>query len=151
MVGVMILLSTKGKIKKEDDKSHIKIKFAVGENINSLIVNFEYSPKTLEDREAAAAAVRSCFFNYDERMPLRPFDYLPVKNLVTLSVDENGAYRGAAHRQANSQKHIIGRHFASPGFIKGSITPGEWDIVLSVHCANCDMDYTLTVEGEELK
>lgn len=144
----MLIFSTKGKITADNDKTNLIHRFDVPENITSLKIKYSYSPKTVENREKAVSLVRSCFERYDETIVGKPADYLPIKNLITLSVDENGKYRGAAHRQASEQTHIISESFASPGFTKGKISSGEWDIILNVHFIGCDVDYIITVEGE---
>ena len=144
----MLIFSTKGKVTTANDKKNLIHRFDVPENIKSLTIKYSYSPKTIENREKAVSLVRGCFEKYDERLIGKPADYLPVKNLITLSLDENGRYRGAAHRQSNDQTHIISENFASPGFIKGKINSGEWYIMLNVHFIGCDADYNITVEGE---
>lgn len=144
----MLIFSTKGKVTTANDKKNLIHRFDVPENIKSLTIKYSYSPKTIENREKAVSLVRGCFEKYDERLIGKPADYLPVKNLITLSLDENGRYRGAAHRQSNDQTHIISENFASPGFIKGKINSGEWDIMLNVHFIGCDVDYNITVEGK---
>ena len=145
----MVILKTKGKITPANDKTNLIHRFEVPEGIVKLVIKYTYSPKILEDREKALEIVKDCYKKYEEQIIVRPADCLPVKNLVTISVDENGSYRGAAHRQSNNQEHIIGRDFASPGFIPGEIKPGDWDIVLNVHSVSCDVDYQILVEGEE--
>lgn len=144
----MLIFSTKGRITTANDKTNLMHKFDVPANIKTLKIKYHYSPKTLEDREKAVITVRNCFDKYDENLIGRPADYLPVKNLITLSLDGLGVYRGAAHRQDDTQEHIISRDFASPGFTKGEIAEGEWDIVLNVHHVSCDVDYTIEIEGE---
>ena len=144
----MQIFTAKGKITTDNDKTNLIHRFDVPENIKSLKIKYSYSPKTVENREKAVALVRSCFEKYDETIVGKPADYLPIKNLITLSVDENGRYRGAAHRQDDVQTHIISDDFASPGFTKGPISSGEWDIMLNVHFIGCDVEYTINVEGE---
>lgn len=144
----MLIFKTKGRITTANDKTNLIHKFDVPKGVKELRIKYRYSPKTLEDREKAAAIVRSCFDKYDEKLSGRPADYLPVKNLVTLSLDGVGIYRGAAHRQDDVQEHIIGADSASPGFIKGDIAAGEWDVVLNVHSISCDVDYIIEIEGE---
>lgn len=146
----MVIFEKKGTLTVECDKTNICHKFDVPSGLKSLKIRYSYSPKILADREKAAMLVRDCFEKYDEKMLTRPVDYLPVKNLVTISVDENGKYRGAAHRQADRQEHIISENFASPGFVKGKVSQGQWDIVLNVHSISCDVDYEIAVEGETL-
>lgn len=144
----MILFKAKGRVTVDNDKTNLVHRFDVPENIELLKIKYQYTPKILEDREKAVYAVRDCFDKYDEVLIGRPADYLPVKNLITISVDGCGKYRGAAHRQANEQEHIISADFASPGFIKGEIQSGEWDIVLNVHSISCNVDYLIEIEGE---
>lgn len=145
----MLLYSTKGKITAANDKTNLIHRFDVPEQLRALVIRYSYSPKTLENREKAVCLVENCFEKYGETLTVKASDYLPVKNLVTISVDCNGRYIGAAHRQANEQEHRISRDKSSPGFIKTDIEAGEWDIVLNVHYACCEIDYTITVEGEE--
>jgi hypothetical protein len=116
--------------------------------VKTLTIKYNYSPKYIEDRVKAVEIIRECFDKYDEQIIGKPANYLPVSNLITISVDENGKYRGAAHRQSNAQVHILSKTFASPGFTKGEIEQGEWDITLNVHSVNCDVDYFITVEGD---
>ena len=144
----MLIFSTKGKITVDNDKTNLIHRFDVPSGVKVMTVKYSYSPKTLENREKAVSIVKDCFEKYDETLIGKPAEYLPVKNLVTISIDENGNYRGAAHRQANEQTHILSEEKASPGFIKGKINEGEWDIVLNVHSVSCDVDYNISVEVE---
>lgn len=145
----MTILEAKGKITEANNRANLIHRFDVPEGINKLVIKYSYSPRILEDREKAVRLVKECFEKCGEKIIGRPADNLPIKNLVTLSVDENGSYRGAAHRHCDSQEHIISKDFASPGFLKGEIHQGEWDIVLNVHSVSCDVYYNITVEGEE--
>lgn len=145
----MKLFEAKGRITPSNDKTNLIHRFDVPDGIGKLIINYSYSPKTLEDREKAITLIRDSFKQYGEPILGRPADYLPVKNLITLSVDCNGRYIGAAHRQANEQQHVISESFASPGFTKSGIEAGEWDIMLNVHYVGCDVEYSIIVEGED--
>lgn len=145
----MILLNAKGKITLHNNKTNLIHRFDVPNGLKALKISFEYSPKTLENREKAIEEVKDCLEKYDEVCEGRPADYLPIKNLVTLSLDANGRYIGAAHRQSNNQEHIISADKSSVGFIKTEIEQGEWDIMLNVHSVSCDIDYKIIVEGEE--
>lgn len=144
----MLIFKAVGRLTVDNDKTNVIHNFDMPGGIKSLNIKYTYSPKTLEDTPKAISIIEDCFEKYDERLIGKADDYLPVKNLITLSVDENGQYRGAAHRQANEQVHIISENFASVGFCKGAIQAGEWDIVLNVHSISCDVDYSITVEGE---
>lgn len=144
----MLLFNVQGKITVDDDKTNIIHRFDVPENIKSLKIKYSYSPKTVEDKETAVRLVRDCLEKYDEKPDGKIESNLPVKNLITLSLDDSTSYRGAAHRQASEQEHIISEDYASPGFIKGKIIDGEWKIVLNVHYVGCDVDYEISIDGE---
>lgn len=145
----MILFQKKNKLTVKDDKTNIVHKFDVPENIKAIKIKYSYSPKNLDDRESAVNIIKDCFKKYDENMVGRPSDYLPVKNLVTISVDGNGKYIGAAHRQSNQQEITISSDFSTPGFEKYGIDAGEWDVVINVHSISCDVEYIVEVEGVE--
>lgn len=144
----MIIFNFEGRINTADDKTNIIHKFNVPENIKALKITYKYSPKLLDGKHAARQAVRDCFDKYGEVLKGDYDNYLPVKNLVTISVDACGRYIGAAHRQANEQEHIIGPDFSSYGFEKTKIISGEWDIVLNVHSVSTQVCYSVLVEGE---
>lgn len=145
----MILFEKKAKLNVNDDKTNIVHKFNVPENIRSLKIKYQYSPKELEDRELAVNLIKDCFKNFDEYIVGRPSDYLPVKNLLTLSLDDCEKYRGASHRQSNNQEIIINSETATAGYEKGEIKAGQWSVVISVHNISCDVEYNISVEGEE--
>ena len=71
--------------------------------------------------------------------------YLPLKNLVTLSLDDPAGYRGAAHRQDPRQIHTVGAAQSSYGFTNAPTQPGTWYLTLNVHCALCRIDYTVKI------
>lgn len=148
----MIIFETAGRVLPEQDKTNIPLEFTVPEGIDKMIIDYEYSPKMLEDREKAEALLKESIEKYlGDEYKAEPRDFFPVKNLITLSLDGNGVYRGAAHRQADKQHHEISREFASPGLIKGEIHAGKWQVVLNVHCCACAVDYKIQIAGEELK
>ena len=144
----MIIFETAGKVLPEQDKTNIPLGFTVPEGIEKLIIDYEYSPKTLEDAEKAEKLLLESIEKYlGDEHKAEPQDFMPVKNLITLSLDDNGEYRGAAHRQADKQHHEISKEYASPGFIKGEIHSGKWQVVLNVHCCACDVNYKIKVAG----
>lgn len=146
----MTLFETSGLLTDKNDKTNITHEFTVPDNIKALKITYNYSPKTVESRENEISIIKKYFDDYNET-PDSPLEsYLPVKNLITLSVDDSENYRGAAHRQDNFQSHIISKDFASPGFTAGEIQAGKWKIILNCHCVKCDVRYNLKAEGEKL-
>ncbi|MFR6064967.1 MAG: hypothetical protein ACLUH5_02840 [Eubacterium sp.] len=144
----MIIFEKKGKVTPDDDKTNIAFDFEVPEGAKKLVIEYAYSPKELEDRQKALELIRRELENYLGNNNEKAENYLPVKNLITLSLDENGKYRGAAHRQPNSQKIEISAENCTPGFKKGAPESGKWRIVLNVHCCVCDVDYEIKISSE---
>lgn len=143
----MNLLSVKSKLTPNQDKTNVCHSFSVPEGVKRLVVNYEYNPKTVEDRETAGNAIVEGLRKYKVEVA-DVNSLLPVKNLVTLSFDENGEYRGACHRQPNKQTVVIAEKDSTFGVINRAVTSGEWRVVLNLHYVGCDVDYTLDVEGE---
>lgn len=146
----MLIFEKHGSVLPEQDKTNIRLEFTVPKGITKLIIDYEYSPKTLDDETKATDLLNKSIEKYlGNQYNAEPSDFMPIKNLITLSLDENGKYRGAAHRQADKQHHEISRDFASVGFEKGEITSGEWTLMLNVHCCTCKVDYCICITGEE--
>lgn len=132
----MILLQKEFKVYYKDEKTNISFPFLIDEDAKSLKISFSYGPKLLEDDERANMLIENNikkdagdfayeYTHWDE--------YKPLKNLITVSVDDPDTYRGCAHRQDKEQIHIIREDFASRGFHKGKIQKGQWKVVLNLH------------------
>lgn len=144
----MQLLKILGIINESDDKTNICHSFCVPETVKKLTVSYSYSPKTVENKSLAEQKIAQAMEKYKINFA-DPDAFFPVKNLVTLSFDENGQYRGACHRQPNEQTVIIASADSTPGIINREIQSGSWSVVLNVHFAGCEIKYNLEIEGEE--
>ena len=82
----MILLNKCGKITVDNNKTNITFPFEIKDDFKSIKIKFEYAPKTLEDREKSIQIIKSCLEKYGEDEEFNIESYLPVKNLVTLSL-----------------------------------------------------------------
>lgn len=132
----MLLLKEELQVFPEDEKTNIGFEFDVPENTASLKISFSYDPKILEDRDRAKMLIeRNIKKDAGEyACEYAPWEsYLPLKNLITVSLDDTETYRGCAHRQDKDQIHIIREDFASRGFDKGEIRAGRWKVVLNIH------------------
>ena len=132
----MLLLSQEFKVTPENEKTNISFPFTVSEGTESLKITFSYDPKILEDDDRANMLIENNikkdagefaheYTDWDE--------FKPLKNLITVSVDDTKGYRGCAHRQDKDQIHIIREDFASRGFHKGRPQAGQWKVVLNLH------------------
>ena len=148
----IILKETETHLRPDDEKSNRYIPFTVPEGTKKLFVTYSYSPKVLEDMEKSYELIKENILRDAPEDADRYTDFeefLPLKNLVTLSLDSPDGFRGAAHRQDESQLHEIGESFASPGFLKGKITAGQWRFALNIHALVTDScTCRIKIEGE---
>ena len=140
----MELLNITSKITPSQDKTHITHRFNIENSPERLIIEFSYSPREIKSDAHALEILKDAFEKYEIKNR-KTVDFLPLKNLVTISVDSPQGYAGAAHRGESHQIHEIGENYSSSGFEKCKIQNGEWKIVLSVHCALSEINYSLKI------
>lgn len=145
------VLETQVRLTPAEEKTNVVLPFTLTSEAEQLKIIYSYAPKTLEG-EAGARAVEACLQRdageYRAQYPAAE-TFLPLKNLVTLSLDDPYTYRGAAHRQADRQEHILTETAASPGFLPGKLPAGAWRLVLNVHALVtpfCDCRVQIEVE-----
>ncbi len=148
----IILNEAKICLRPEDEKSGRFIPFNVPEGISKLFITYAYTPKILGDKEKSYEIIKQNLIRDAGEEWTEYTDYeefMPLKNLVTLALHSPEGYRGAAHRQADSQYHEIGEGFASPGFIRSRPVAGQWELVLHVHALVTDVCICyVKIEGE---
>ncbi|SHN61060.1 hypothetical protein SAMN04487896_1612 [Paenibacillus sp. ov031] len=139
----MKLLDLQGYASPEDSKTHIRIPFELEEGYVKLNLRLQYTPKTLENRENALRLLKESYDLYilpehREYAIANADRHLPLKNLITLSLDDARGYRGACHRQDEVQDLYVSEREASPGLLAGELVPGPWSVTLSLHCIVTD-------------
>lgn len=145
------LLETDVRLLRASEKTNIVLAFLVPEHTSLLRISYSYAPKTL-DGEAARPLIEACLRRdagefYSEYPDWT--HYLPLKNLVTLSLDSPEGFRGCAHRQVDVQTHVLSAAEASPGFLPGALPAGEWRLVLNVHALVTEIcDCRVKIEAE---
>lgn len=148
----MIIFEKQGVITPAQDKTNLSFEFEVPRGVSALFIDFSYSPKTLDDEEAAVSAVSAALEKYlGKDNGKDPHDFLPVNNLVTLSADDPLGYRGVAHRQPNEQHIVLAEESSTPGFLNREVFSGKWRIMLNVHCCVCEAHYRLKISGGDEK
>lgn len=148
----IVLKETQIRLTPEDEKSTHFIPFDVPDGVIKLCITYAYSPKILEDKEKSYMLIKENLIRDagDDWTEYTDYEeFLPLKNLVTLYLRSPEGFRGAAHRQADSQYHEICRDFASAGFLRGEIIPGQWRLCLNVHALVTDFCIChVEIEGE---
>lgn len=149
------LLEKEGILRPSDSKSHIIYEFQLERESKRLNIFFSYSPKFLDDREKARDLIVKNLSAYMDECPEKAVDsweeYLPLKNLVTLSFDDPSGFRGAAHRHPSTQSLFITPECASPGLLPGTLNIGKWRVVVSAHAVVTEVcSYQLRIwEGDK--
>jgi hypothetical protein len=88
-----IILEVEGQVTPLSSKTHISYNFYLGQPGGKLWISFAYEPKNLEDRELAKMMIFESIDKYTEadqreRLQAKWESYLPLKNLITVSVDD---------------------------------------------------------------
>lgn len=150
-----MLLNVSGQLAPSDSKRHITYEFRLDKPAAAIKIRFAYGPKLLKDDEQAKDLIMQAIDSYitpEHQSPVREGwrRYLPLKNLLTLSVDDPDGYRGACHRQDAEQNLFLSEQEASEGLMPGKMALGEWSITISAHAVVTERcSYELSVWTEE--
>lgn len=151
-----LLLDTEGLVRPVGSESHIAFSFHLDRRGGKLCIDFAYEPKNLEDREQSRELIAAGVEKYTEPAQRelvmdRWESFLPLKNLITVSVDDPRNHRGAGHRHDSEQLLVIGEEEASPGFVRGELAEGLWRVTLSLHAIVTEScRYRLRIHHEEV-
>ena len=130
-----VLLDASLRLDRAQEKTNISLPFFLPCAAAVLQISVSYAPKTAED-DAALALSQACLQRdvgeYAEEYPPAA-SFLPLKNLITLSLDDPNSYRGAAHRQAQTQVHRFTPQESPNGFSAGAMPAGLWRLSLNLH------------------
>jgi len=133
-----MLLDVENEVTPADTQTHLRYDFKLNRPCAGIRVRFKYAPKALEDRERAMERIRQSIERYvePERQELtleRAEQFLPLRNLITVSIDDSRGHRGACHRQDPVQELYLSERKASPGLVRGALPAGTWTVTLSLH------------------
>ncbi|MBT6099556.1 MAG: hypothetical protein HOH05_14505, partial [Marinovum sp.] len=95
-----------GRLTLEHMATHVEHRFRVREGTRTLRIKFEHAPRH--------PGVGS------------------IAHQLSISVYGPAGARGTRHNNAN-QSPVISATWASPGYLKGAIEPGEWVVEIDVH------------------
>lgn len=115
---------------------HINFPFEIPSKGNILYVNFRYNPNKFEDKTSSMEMLRNALHRYTPEKSYSEEEllkYLPLRNLLTISLDSPTGVVGTAHKHNNNQKHLISADESSKGFVKQKIIKGKWNITISAH------------------
>lgn len=137
------LILAEGELSPSCSKTHISYCFNIKKEISKLDISFSYEPKILEDLKKSKKLIIEGIYNFvecDQQKTISQWEsFLPVQNLLTISVDDSEKFRGCVHRQSSEQHLFITSKSASPGLILGDISLGIWRVTISVHAVVTDI------------
>lgn len=147
------LFCTVQTVQPQMSKQNIRHKFTVDKALAEMEIRFSYTPKKMENEAEMRALALDCLEQYapgEYKNGYAPLEaYLPLVNLITLSLDDPNGYRGCAHRHDPVRVHKLTANSASPGFFIRDLPCGEWEAVVSLHAVITDCTYTLEIFGRE--
>lgn len=131
---------------ESDDQQHRKILLELKKGYQELHIDFSYSPQDVPE-EKALRSIAAMLPKYDQKNNLQANDFLPLKNLITLSLAYEEAYLGCRHNKKTEQNIMISETASSLGFIPQSVQPGNWEIQLNLHCVQSTVTVNIAVKG----
>jgi hypothetical protein len=132
-----VILDKIYRFQDRDSKTNCCIPFSLEKDYEILEFICTYTPKVLEDEGRAKKLIEDALETYVPAEYREGYGnwkaYLPVLNLLTLSVDYEKRYLGCAHRHDSEQWHRISAQFSSPGFLKQPVLAGGWRALINIH------------------
>ena len=121
-----------------DAQHDVPFAFTCPEGTAEVRLYFTYGPgKETADEICRPQVEKALTRYYDcyprELQPMQTDRFLPVKNLITISLDKDGQYVGNAHRWDTDQTHILTTETASRGFTPPACLDGAWSGMLHLH------------------
>lgn len=124
-----------------DHQTHLQIPFELKKDYNCLHFHFSYSPKWVEDSRAVVLIeehLKQVIPESEMAALGNPKRYLPLENLITLSLDYEQDYIGCHHCKDASQHITISERESTKGFIKQAVQQGNWLVQLNMHCVQSE-------------
>ena len=133
----MVVLDLDLTLNEFDTQSNVKIPFQLKEKASVLMIHFTYSPEKSSDeialKQVKEGIKKYALKDYTESQ-LSAEAYLPVDNLITLSLSKDGKYLGGHHNKSSNQTITLTNDKASFGFWPVEIEPAKWELQLNCHC-----------------
>ena len=103
------IIDMHGKLYPAQSATNVAFPFTLDAPMDSLTIEYAYWPKVLSDDDLAkrmlGEGMEHCVEEQDRaQFPIHEF--LPLVNLVTLSVDAPDGYRGCAQQKRDMCKHV---------------------------------------------
>ena len=122
----------------KDAQHDVPFAFTCPDGAQEVRLYFTFSPGRETSEAICRPEVEKALTRYydcypHELQPMRAEQFLPVKNLITISLDKDGQYIGNAHRWDTDQTHTPTTETASRGFTPPDRLNGPWGGMLHLH------------------
>lgn len=146
----MYIIDEKLDLDIRDTLTHKRFPFNLERTYDKLIIKLSYSPALVPDdekREILEEAIEK-YLPLGEYSQREREDTLNarIENFLTTALFYEGKFIGAWHNKSTDQEIIVSKYFASKGYHKAAITPGSYELVLSMHSANSKITGKLSLE-----
>lgn len=119
---------------RADESKHFYFQFFIKEKSEKIIITFSYKPIHYSGDDCLDNIVFA-YQKVDVNMTKENArGFLPVKNLITLSLDGPSGMIGNAHRHNPNSIYEISAKSADFGFKATDIVPGIYRLCISTHC-----------------
>ena len=134
------------------NKTTLSFRIDIPQDLHSLLIHIHYSPKYLMDQKEIQHLTMEGIQHWGYYLSEGNLSSIPkcdqIANLITLSLNNNDAFLGFAHRHDPDMDLIISEDKASPGFHRFCIHAGNIDVFLHAnYIASREVTYDLDVEG----
>lgn len=144
------LFNTSMKLDRSADQSHLQFRMFVPHGMEKIEVDFSYNPTKENDFENVRDIIQYHVNHYDPHLwnnQKAVEKMLPLKNLLTISIDDPNGFRGSCHRWEPETKIMIQKEHSTPGMLNREIVSGMWNIVVNCHAIiteECHLQLSVT-------
>lgn len=145
-----ILFETEGVLTRQAMKTHCCFSFSVDQQLDSLHLEFSYSPKKVSNDEVQE--VRKEYIELLDESVKESYaaiiEQCDLNNLISIMLEDPNGFRGNFHKHYLEQSIMVSQNEASDGFLPGDIHKGQWKVTLSNHAIlSKELKYKLKVWG----
>lgn len=129
-----ILLEKELRLTPSDNEQLFCFDLCLPEDYDALEITYDYAPKWLSDRAEAQQLIDAGMVRYAiDKREIDWESFLPLANMITLSLECEGEFVGAAHRHHPQQRLVLSEQWSTPGLPRRKVCAGNWRVVV---CTN---------------
>ncbi|KGX86644.1 CehA/McbA family metallohydrolase [Pontibacillus litoralis] len=130
------LFETTMSLNKSADQSHVMFRFFVPNGMDNIEIEFSFDPVMEEHYENVKEMIEEHVKYYDPNLLNNENaikKMMPLRNLLTISVDDPIGFRGSCHRWEPISKIVVQDEDSTPGMLNRETKSGMWNIIVNCH------------------